>query len=250
MSRRPVAVPVHVVQDHLRPFVDAGHTHITLGHAAGVSPATVNNVLQGNHAKVKAGTAGVLLSLTHARVMATALQLGKPVPAAGTTRRLRALYHQGWNCYRIGEATGLGVASLRRHLLGEHLVVPAATHKAVAAYFAAHWDKTPTPGTHHHAGQIERARRTAAREGWPVALAWDDIDDPTQTPWEQEPATGGRPTDLGVDDLEFLIRNGYHSWTTLLARTGKSRETLRTRLRRSGRHDLLRTLDISEEGAA
>ena len=52
--------------------------------------------------------------------------------------------------------------------------------------------RVPTPATGYQRGSVLKARRHAARQGWPPPLAWDDedLDNPHAQP-HQPPAMSG-----------------------------------------------------------
>jgi hypothetical protein len=88
----------------------------------------------------------------------------------GTARRIRALVAIGWSTYAIAERLGC-TQNRVWELIQERSWVAPATHDKVRALFA---ELCMTPGP----SPISKSR--AAAKGWPVPLAWDDIDNDTQ----------------------------------------------------------------------
>jgi hypothetical protein len=110
------------------------------------------------------------------------------VPAHGTVRRLRALVAAGWHATELARRLGVH-ASYLGHLLrgrgGPH--VAWRTDAAVRALYGRLAGLRPeengvTPG------RATRTRATAAAQGWPDPLWWEDfgdIDDPDAPETEQ-----------------------------------------------------------------
>lgn len=98
------------------------------------------------------------------------------VSATGTRRRLQALVAVGYSESELARALGVLVTNLSPLMLGSRPRVTVSTYRAVCDLFAANW-ANPVRSA---AG--DRARALAKRNGWSGPLAWDDIDDPTETP--------------------------------------------------------------------
>lgn len=100
------------------------------------------------------------------------------VDSIGTARRLQALATGGWDCYTLADRLGLKRQYV--HVLRQHKArkVTPATAAKVSAIYDELWDVPRA------AGQANRTRNYARRNGWAPPLAWDDdtIDDPTATP--------------------------------------------------------------------
>ena len=91
-------------------------------------------------------------------------------PSIGTVRRLQALGWCGWTRADIARVSGIQLTYSGQH-------VTDATAEAVARAYGLLWHVTP-PDTFEHV----QTRRAARRLGWAPPLAWDDIDDPEETP--------------------------------------------------------------------
>jgi hypothetical protein len=137
-------------------------------------------------------------ALTEAKVMAiplpSPLPTGAPVDATGTRRRIQGLVAMGWRQAQIAEQIGTtqtGVSALTRQRF-----VTSETAILVRDLFKR-WAMTPGPS------QLSRDRARAA--GWMVPLAWDDIDDPAETP-----TVGKHTTTTASERIEELYELGVH----------------------------------------
>jgi hypothetical protein len=97
------------------------------------------------------------------------------VPALGTQRRIRALQRMGWPTKDIGEAAGMGWAhpnkSVKRLLLADRV----RTETAVGIDRAYEQ-------LQYRVGPSRQLQLLAIRRGWAPPGAWDDVDDPEDTP--------------------------------------------------------------------
>lgn len=93
------------------------------------------------------------------------------LPALGTLRRLQALNAMGWSNRAIAEHCELSEGRIKQ-LRGQRRV-PFADFQTIRAVYD---QLAMIPGPNL------RARLQAQRFGWPAPLAWDDIDDPNETP--------------------------------------------------------------------
>jgi hypothetical protein len=97
------------------------------------------------------------------------------IDATGTKRRVQALVALGWTLREISEDAG-GFTKNWSHLLLKQQVITSATAEKVDATFERLSMTVPT-GPYR-----QRTRNRAARNGWLPPLAWNDIDDPRETP--------------------------------------------------------------------
>lgn len=96
--------------------------------------------------------------------------------STGTARRLQALVAIGYSQTALCQRLGLPSSNLALLIHGKRPNVWKKTHDRVDALFAQCWSQ-PILGE-----SGDRARRLAAKHGWVVPLAWDDIDDPAEKP--------------------------------------------------------------------
>jgi hypothetical protein len=95
------------------------------------------------------------------------------VPALGTQRRLRALAVMGWSFAEVGRRLGGTSGSCVSNLAKEPKWVYPETAEKIAALFE---ELCMIPG------ESKVARSRALAKGWAPPLAWDDIDDPADSP--------------------------------------------------------------------
>jgi len=99
--------------------------------------------------------------------------------ATGTRRRIQALVALGWNLEEIAQACGRKGREWPREVMGSTYVFERTAVLIENAY--DHMSMTIPTGAYRG-----RNRLRAQRNGWPPPLAWDDIDDPNESP---RPAT-------------------------------------------------------------
>jgi hypothetical protein len=107
-----------------------------------------------------------------------------PVPAVGTTRRLRALVYNGFSVADLAARAGLPAGTVRWLVAAGPDAVPASMAAKVADLYDALWSLD---------GACARAARDARLRGFVPPLAWDD-DEPGD-PWY---------TGHGIDDPEAV----------------------------------------------
>jgi hypothetical protein len=139
-----------------------------------------------------------------------------PVPAAGTTRRLRALAYNGFSVPDLAGRLGTGVTAgaLRWIMTGRPSGVPSALAASVSALYDAVW---------HLWGGCTNAADAAAAAGWAPPMAWDDdmpgdpwytgygIDDPDAVPapgWQRRPVRNRLSDADKAAELAELVRHG------------------------------------------
>lgn len=125
------------------------------------------------------------------------------VDPTGTVRRIRALYALGWTSPQLAVRLGVTPARVGHLASGKWRQV----HRHTAARVAALYDelsmvvpRDPDVLPPRHARVHDRQRRWAAAKGWAPPLAWDDIDDPNETP------TGlHTPARWSEDDVDHAV---------------------------------------------
>lgn len=113
------------------------------------------------------------------------------IPALGTQRRIQALMALGWTSTDIAAECGWAHRNYVMRILNGQKGKPTTwVQRKTAEVFAAAYDQLSMQ-IPPHAPRRARTRAIAARKGYAPPLAWDDIDDPNETPtW------GGRDSDL------------------------------------------------------
>lgn len=154
------------VAEHVRSLLSAGWTRGQIADASDVDRRTLYGLLHGERPGIQQKTAARILALRPSDVPGL-------VCAAGTTRRLQALAAAGWPVTWTARQIGVPGPTLRELANGGHTRVNPAVAAAVAEVFRTHAMR-PGPSAY--------SRTVAARNGWAMALAWDDIDNPHETP--------------------------------------------------------------------
>jgi hypothetical protein len=101
---------------------------------------------------------------------------GYTVPSLGARRRIQALQVMGWSRQRIAEAAGWTTSGALRYV-DRSDTITRRTHERIAEAYER-IAMTPPPDEM----AARRARTWAKKYGYHPPLAWDDIDDPDETP--------------------------------------------------------------------
>lgn len=163
------------VREHVGRLLAGGMTVTQIQNLSGVNRTAIR-VLLGDFPGRKPSVQ--VRALTASRLLRTRLDRGSSidglVPAAGTRRRLRALYAIGYTQRDIASRLG-GGPTARVVQAARAEVVRAATAAAVERLYRELAD-TPGPSS--------RAREHARNRGWLPPIWWDDdiIDDPLAEP--------------------------------------------------------------------
>lgn len=153
----------------------------------------------------------------------------RTVDALGTRRRLQALARVGWSFAELARRCELSRNGFL-HIVGERNPrVRRFVAERVNELFAELWDVAPpsTPAS---------IRRTieAARQGWAPPAAWDNIDDPNETPADGYRPAKQRPADETRDEVEHFRFMGDTD-ETIAARLGMTLDGLYRALGRAER---------------
>jgi len=146
---------------------------------SGLSGAAIAEILNGERMHVQDLTAGTILSLRPVARSPKGL-----IPSDGARRRLQGLVYDGWPppvlAVELGANATLPVLRLLR---GDQPMITMTRHDAVAALCRRLANAQPPQKTSGK-GNWPRVRYQAwARDqGWVPLAAWDDIDDPDETP--------------------------------------------------------------------
>lgn len=169
------------VREHIAELRAAGASIPGIATAAHVSTATLARVLYGGIAqrpnpRMRAESAQSILAV---RAEDCPIPDGTRVDATGTRRRLQALVAMGWSFTALHPQIGIHSRPLGDMARAEYVTAGSA-RKVKAAYKRLILTTPEQNGVHSQARAL--ARRIAAREGWVLPGAWDDIDDPKCTP--------------------------------------------------------------------
>lgn len=166
-------IPVEGTRAAITRLKDAGYTLSDIDRATGIHHTTLSRIDLGIHKRVIVGTARAI-----ARMERNSDRMF--VPVDGTIRRLEALALEGFSakfvCKRVGlHATSVQPAKSKgRRIHGE-------IADKIAEAFNELWGKNPLDyGATKQSVNLTKA--VARKYGYVPALAWDDIDDPNETP--------------------------------------------------------------------
>jgi len=183
--RGDVVSNIDTVRKHVLLLIDEGHSQRTIGEAAKIPSATVDNILR-RSTWVTDRTFAAIMSVEIRPPWETPGVVLKPrnkIPGTGTVRRLRALVRMGYSILEIAEAVKLNEVYLRVLIKSPQPLVTVSTAIRVREFYRQALIREPK-------GKFrERTRRWAESNGWTGPGGWDDIDR------DARPARDG---DLGV----------------------------------------------------
>jgi transcriptional regulator with XRE-family HTH domain len=169
-------VPAEPVRAHLMNLRRKyGLSLKNIADLAGLADASIVAIYYPNHHeyrdRVRSTTAQAILAVT---LDVDRLPDTARITATGTARRIQALSAKGWTQSYVARRLGMLPGNLR--MICRKPYVSIATYKAVAQLYNELWNTE---------GPSDMARSVAARNGWPVPMAWDDetIDDPDAEPY-------------------------------------------------------------------
>lgn len=234
-------VDAEPIRQHIRRLSEAGIGWKRVAEVAGVPNTTLSSILYPQNRKTPDGcrpprkrvrrtTAEKILAV---QPVPNNYRDGAIIPQVGTMRRLQALMTLGYSAGYLGTHLGIDKTNMLRFVHGKHQVTLRTARKVAALYeqLSATPRKATTPG---EASTITRTKKYAQKRGYAPPLAWDNIDDPTETPQGIRPKTS-HP--WKVEDVEHLLEMGV-SPQQIVARLGVHRDSIRLRLQRAHRADL------------
>lgn len=169
---------------HLERVVGLGWTLNSLESLGDTSHQTFRLLLKDRHPTIERKTAAAVAALPYSYQVPDAMPAEAFVPTEGATRRVRALLALGWTRADVQAAvTALDPTINVSHVgSGTYPRIRADKWRAVAAVYDQ---------LHMTVGPSTIGRTRARKAGHQPPLAWDDIDDPAETPtgWEYRPAS-------------------------------------------------------------
>lgn len=217
----PRLVDAQPIRDHVQALLEAGMSFRAISLAAGWrSRNALDEALKRD--RVHTRTRDRVLAVT----VASDTRRDGYVDATGARRRLQALAVNGWAsralARRLGHRDHSTVLDIQA---GRIRRIRRRTADTIAGLHDELW-QTP--------GGSDRAAAAALRRGWLPTAAWDDLDDPAETP---DPAVRRTETvRRGLDPAEAadLLDLGY-SVHEIAARFGVKTDSVQTALRRARR---------------
>ena len=165
------------VRDHVHWLLQAA-TFQAIGDAARVGQMTVWEIAHGTRPAITTRTARALLAVQPA-------DINPPrAPANGPMWRLRSLIAMGHATGRITTALAAPAHVIEPLIRGDRATITTTLAGDIGRLFEAWWDKQPPQRTVQEKAAACKARRRAARNGWPCPAALDDdeLDQPGYRP--------------------------------------------------------------------
>ena len=187
------------VQEQVSRLRKCGESYRGIAAAAGLSPATVWNLVSGRRPATPYTTTALLAVIS---------QTGPcyRVDAGGTRLRLRALHVMGHGSARVARAVGVDPETICKLVRGDTTTISPQLRDAIIAIYDAWWDKRAPARTPLERGAATKARKRAIAGDWCAAAALDDdlLDTPGYRPrWGWKPATGtGTAPDIEPSALQ------------------------------------------------
>ena len=229
-------VPATRTANHLTALHDAGMSWAQIAAQAGRTNSAPQNILRAARQgrSINLATERTWLAVTYQPPVGRRAAL-KITPHPGTVRRVRALVALGWTYKALKRETGISdthLSDIARQMPGR-----GRPGGVTAATIRTAYDRLSM--TRPEGRGADQARRRARHLGWAPPLAWDDIDDPDETPTGHQRDLRKRST-FHLDDIaEHLTHNPATTTAQLATRFGIQPNTITTRLARAGRTDLL-----------
>lgn len=160
------------VRQHIDMLMAQGASYAIIGAAAGESRQTVRQMRENTHQKVTASIAEKILRLDE-RIVFAGGRGSLKVPKYAAVRRIQALLAMGYTHAYLTERLGLSTNHLISAAQAHATKMLLANHRRIAALYD---ELHMTPGPSAIGAQRARKR------GYAPPLAWNDIDDPHETP--------------------------------------------------------------------
>ena len=200
------------VREHIERLREYGIGWKRIAEVAGLGYTTVETVIYGHktrktmNQRVKRETAEKILAV---QPILENLRPGALIPSIGAQRRVQALVWNGWAMRKLAIMAGMEPGNLNR--LMERDQCSVVSFLKIRALYDRLWNTQPKVERPYDNSSIARARNLARRKGWVSAWAWDDIDDPDETPDIGDAGT------VDVDHAAVLLaitgEPPVHRWT-------------------------------------
>lgn len=222
-------------------WVEAGYSQAVLSSLIGVGHRTADAMIR----DARAGRQRPIHHATARRILAAPEHpdAGGFIPSHGTWRRLQALTVMGWSMADL--ATRCDVKESTLHALRD------PKHRTTRPRFATVVERLYDELSGKR-GPCQYAATRALRKGWAPPAAWDDIDNPTETPQGVGRSTLRLACEEVAEEVEHLLRFDPLATADRLAERMHyaDRTSVTNPLRRAGRTALLATLARNAELAS
>lgn len=221
---------------------ERGYTAGVIAAMTGLADRTVMPMIyasrDGRRHKVTHATARKIVAAPERPVAS-----GGWIPSLGTVRRLQALTVMGWSMAALAERCGIQESTLHTLRNPKHTMTRPRFAEAVRALYDELSGKR---------GPCQYAATRALRKGWAPPAAWDDIDNPTETPQGVGRSALRLACEEVAEEVEHLLRFDPLATADHLAERMHyaDRTSVTNPLRRAGRTDLLATLARNAELAS
>lgn len=212
-----------------------GASHHMIANWAGLSQPLISRIY-------RQGPEAVISTRTHDALRT--MQIRLPVTPIGATRRIQSLAALGYSTDRVARESGLHEETVKEMRKRPGAQIMSTTAEKIAGTYERLSMTHATSTNRQVSAGISRSRNTARREGWPPPLAWNDIDDPTETPedWGYKEAAVNESRLVALQDLIDSGANISRATKAL----GCSREALEVWCRRRNLSGLYLTLTARE----
>lgn len=152
-----------------------GYDSNAIASAAGIHRQTIARLRSDDPAqygeKLTKRVRDGIMSTTPARILATGVGW---MPAWPSVRKLRALKALGMTHQQLADGTGISTARIKNFFLTRHRpLISMADARSIDAFYRAN-EFTP-----------QGKRGSRSQRNWAPPLAWENINDPTDTPFRQ-----------------------------------------------------------------
>lgn len=163
-------VPSAVAWETVDGLLHRGWTGLAIATSAGVPRRSIEGALTTLNTEGRRATFGPMIA---AKLVAHGRPTDGQIGATGARRRLQGLAVQGWDLGRLSPLTGVNESTLAAIRSGVTERVSVRMHDAI---------ETAADQIGMRVGESRQARQNADRKGWAGLLAWEDIDNPDETP--------------------------------------------------------------------
>jgi hypothetical protein len=224
-------VPADTATRHIRALTALGWSYNALEQTIGgaVTGTTLANLGAQTHGTIERKTRAAALSLPYTLAPSTAVDDTALIPTLGAERRVKALLALGWTHDEMRNRGNVTVHLAR----GSYTQMLARRWRDIDNMYA---ELCMTPGPSRHTAN------RAARVGYAPPLAYDNIDDPNETPVGWQYVAGSR-----LEQIRELDAQGV-SISEACRRLHCSRDALEKWAERNDMVDIYKSLTARETG--